>query len=656
MSKANLPAARWRLAKIDANEIENIVKKFGVSPLLATVISNRGLTTWEKIKSYLEPESDSLPNPRTEFPDLNKSVILLQQAIAQGQRIAICGDYDADGMTSTALLLRALRYLKAEVDYEIPQRLTDGYGINERIVEKLATNGVGLILTVDNGISAYQPIAKAVNLGIKVIITDHHELPATLPPADAILNPKLIPPTSCYSGLAGVGVAYILAMSLVLDNSSARELQKDLLALYTLGTIADLAPLTGVNRRWLKRGLALLPQSQVIGVQALMQVAGVNEGQTRLKPEDIGFKLGPRINAIGRIDNPQVVIDLLTTADMEIALNLAQICEQTNHKRQQMCQDIEIQAIAMVENTPIPWLRDRVMLLMSPDWHHGVIGIVASRLVERYGVPVFIATYEDNPEIIRGSARGIEEFSVIEALEYSKEYLIKYGGHKAAGGFSLYRENLLQFHRQLSGFAHQCLQPQHLQPLIKIDAMANLDQLHQRLYQEIDRLHPWGIGNDFPVFWTPQVQILKQRIVGNKHLKLTIAKEDVSLEAIAWRWREYFPLPPCLDIAYKLRENYWQGETSIELELVSVRLPKATKKAQFQKGDRTYWCSFWADVNEIRIKNPTSGKVLVVKPGSNSGILGVSRDKASRVDVTDSPYSEVVALAYRALCYHEDAQ
>ncbi|MFM7372469.1 MAG: single-stranded-DNA-specific exonuclease RecJ, partial [Sphaerospermopsis kisseleviana] len=290
------------------------------------------------------------------------------------------------------------RALGANVDYAIPSRIHEGYGINKRIVEEFKSEGVGLILTVDNGIAACEPIARARELGLKVIITDHHDLPKELPPANAILNPKLIDESSPYRGVAGVGVAYILAVSLAQQMGELKGLVHPMLALFTLGTIADLAPLTGVNRRWVKRGLKLLSKSTLPGVQALIQVSGVqaSEGETEsnsksdlkskiqnsksLKPDDIGFRFGPRINAIGRIGNPQTVIELLTTDDMGIALERAMQCEQINAERQKMCEEIEQEAISLVEDLYVEDLpKNRVLVVIKENWHHGVIGIVASR-------------------------------------------------------------------------------------------------------------------------------------------------------------------------------------------------------------------------------------------------------------------------------------
>jgi single-stranded-DNA-specific exonuclease len=531
--RRRLPNQRWQIYPQKTDLAQKLAVLTNLSPIISQLLINRGIETPAQAQAFLEPESIVLPSPLEEFPDLAMSVELLQEAIASQSKIAICGDYDADGMTSTALLLRSLRALGAQVDYAIPSRMHEGYGINKRIVEEFHSEGVKLILTVDNGISAYEPIARARELGVKVIVTDHHDIPQQLPPADAILNPKLIAESSPYRGVAGVGVAYILAVCLAQQLGETRGLIQPMLELFTLGTIADLAPLTGVNRRWVKRGLKHLPKSQLPGVQALIQIAGVqakeagektSHSSKSLKPEDIGFRLGPRINAVGRIGDPQTVIDLLTTDDMGVALTRAMQCEQTNTSRQQMCEEIEQEAIAYVETQYIMSLpQDRVLVVVQPEWHHGVIGIVASRLVERYGVPVFIGTYEDEGHI-RGSARGIPEFHVFEALEYCRDLLGKFGGHKAAGGFSLPATNLPEVRSRLIEFANQCLEPQHLKPLLKIDAQANFDQINQQLFLQLNALHPCGIDNPDPVFWTPNVQVIEQQIVGKGHIKVTLAQ------------------------------------------------------------------------------------------------------------------------------------
>ncbi len=486
-------------------------------------------------------------------------------------------------------------------------------------------------------------------------------------------------------------------MCLAQQLGNTQGLIQPMLALFTLGTIADLAPLTGVNRRWVKRGLKLLPKSQVPGIQALIQVAGVQArgaesspnpqspvpnpqspipNAKTLKPEDIGFRLGPRINAIGRIGDPQTVIELLTTDDMGVALARAIECEQANIHRQQMCEQIEQEAVTLVETQFINSLsEDRVLVIIQPNWHHGVIGIVASRLVERYGVPVFIGTYENDTQI-RGSARGIPEFHVFEALEYCHDLLGKFGGHKAAGGFSLPAANLQALRSRLSEFANQCLEPQHLKPLLQIDAEANFHQLHRELYQQLDSLHPCGIDNPDPVFWTPNVKVVEQRIVGKGHIKLTLSQniqgQEYKIKAIAWRWRDYYPLPSPLDIAYKLRENHFNGNTTLEMELVGVRLPKdnsiqsspsrntpylqlfyqpSTKlRTSFEYNQHHYTCGIYQHGShpELRIKN-SEGKVLVMQPGSKIGLLGTNRQDAKEIDLSLPQYDCIIQAALTAL-------
>jgi single-stranded-DNA-specific exonuclease len=371
--------------------------------------------------------------------------------------------------------------------------------------------------------------------------------------------------------------------------------------------------------------------------------------------------LGPRINAVGRIGDPQIVIELLTTDDPGEALERAMQCEQINQKRQQLCEQIEIEAVNLIERTPINWQEARVLLIVQPDWHHGVIGIVASRLVERYGVPTFIGTYEDEEkQHIRGSARGIKEFHVFEALDYCRDLLGKFGGHKAAGGFSLPATNLEAFGEKLSQFAHSSLQPEHLKPLIEIDAEANFNQLTPQLYQQIEALHPWGIGNPEPVFWTRNVCVLEQQNIGKGHLKLTLSQDrNTTIKAIAWRWGEYLPLPSQVDIAYKLKQNQWNGNTNIELEIVGVRLPQEVKenfirkrsnvkKAIFDRDGRTYTCSLWESLNELRIRNER-GQVLAVKRGEKIGLLGTSRESAKEIDVTQPPFYQLIKAARLAL-------
>jgi single-stranded-DNA-specific exonuclease len=679
MSAPHLPQHRWQITPATESAAAELAQQIELtidaptSPLIAQVLINRGVTTAAQVDRYVHGLGQDLPDPAIDFLDLEKSLDLLVEAIDRSAKIAICGDYDADGMTSTALLLRALRTLGAQVHYEIPSRMSDGYGINCRIVEKFHAEGIELVLTVDNGIAAYDAVARAVELGLKVIITDHHDLPPQLPPANAILNPKLIPEDSIYYTIAGVGVAYLMAVALAEKiGGDHTVLNNQMLELFTLGTIADLAALTGINRTLVRQGLKLLPNSQILGVQALIEASGAGKADT-IKPEDIGFRLGPRINAIGRIGDPQIVIELLTTTDADLAQDLAKQCEETNRQRQELCAQIEQEAIELIQTSRLDFRGDRILVVVKDGWHHGVIGIVASRLVERYGVPVFIGTYEENGQV-RGSARSIPEFNIFQALEFGKDLLLKHGGHPAAGGFSMEGANLLEFKQRLRTFAHQSLEPEHLRPLVKIDAIAQLTDINPHTYQQIDAIQPCGIGNPEPIFWSENVRVKEQRKIGQEgnHLKVMMTSPDwpEGIKGVAWRWGEYFPLPDRLDIAYKLRENTWRGNTTIEMELVSTRLPASStdtseaainvpltnlsttqvthSATDFSFKNRSYQCSLSAAGQMLEIVN-ADGQTLTVTKGQKMGLLRMADRSEKQVDVTEPYFYQLIKTAMQNL-------
>ena len=577
---------RWIVASPSQEQIARIAAELKAAlpthqefhPLLARLLANRGV---DCSAEFLDPARSDLPAPSLDFPDLLPSVELLAAAIRSGHPIAICGDYDADGMTSTALLLRTFRQLGGVAHYAIPSRMTEGYGINERIVRQLHGEGVSVVVTVDNGIAAPEPIAVARELGLQVIVTDHHDIPPQLPPANAILNPKLIANDSPYCGMAGVGVAYLLALELAEEFGERLKLARPLLELLTLGTIADLAPLTGINRRWVKQGLTLLPQSQLAGVQALMQVSGLSEQRETLLPEAIGFGLGPRINAVGRLAQPSVVIELLTTDDRGVAQEQAMQCEQLNQQRRQLCSEIEAAAIAQIERDGMDPRGNHVLVLLGQGWHHGVIGIVASRLQERYSVPVFIGSQEG--EDVRGSARGIPGFNVFEALHYCHDLFEKFGGHPAAGGFSMQAIHWNELQAGLRDYAHSVLEPDDLRPLIDIDTEVEIDAVNANLFDCLQLLQPYGIGNREPVFAIRNLEVVHQRQIGKEkaHLKLQLRSQagGVPKTAIAWRAGDSFPLPKFVDVAVALRQNRWQGEVAIELEIKGIRAARLADRS-----------------------------------------------------------------------------
>lgn len=404
--------------------------------------------------TYSITENQILPSPLNEFPDLVVSLQLLQDAVNLKQKIAICGDYDGHSMTTIALLLRGLRWLGAQVDYAIPSRMHEGFGINNRIVEEFYREGVKLIIII-NGIYAYEAVSKARQLGLKVIIIDYHENLQKLPLANTILNSKVLEQFSPYYCLTSIGIAFILVVSLTQQLGCKQGLIKPMLDLFLLGILAEIddpVPLIGANQLWVKQGIHQILQSRLIGVQALIQVSGLCEIKKALELEDVASYLGFPIDAIGRVGNPQTVIELLTTDDIGIALERAMQCETIKDSCLQMCEEIEQEAIEQIKIRKINIVQDNILTLVKLGWHHGVIGIVASSLVKRYQVPVFIGTYEDD-NTIRGSARGTPNFDVFEALIECKDLLGKYGGNKRCGGFSLPCANLELFRSRLCKYA-----------------------------------------------------------------------------------------------------------------------------------------------------------------------------------------------------------
>ncbi|MEH2030206.1 MAG: single-stranded-DNA-specific exonuclease RecJ [Nostoc sp.] len=572
---------KWHEPKHKKSNIKCLTINDDTSSCIAPILLNRGMRLREEVQAYLYPESMPVVDPYTEFTDLSIAVDIIQDCIDNNKKITICGDYDADGMTSTAVLIRALRHCGAIVDYVIPSRMTDGYGVNERIVDECSKDGTDTIITVDNGISAKDACDWAVTLGMRVIITDHHDIPDELPLVHAILNPKLLDEYSPYRSLAGVGVAYILAISVCARLSKSQGIVKPLMELFTIGTIADMASLTGVNRRWVKRGLQYLAKSDVVGVQAILCCMNEYHKQRTgypldgMTPDTIGFKIAPRINAIGRIGNPQTVIELLTTESSEVAYSLAVELEDCNEKRKVLCERIEREAIEVVEvfkKTDIN--RDRVICIAGDEWHHGVIGIVASRLVERYGVPIFIATRTEEGETIRGSARGIPGFNVYDCLHWCDDVLAKYGGHPMAGGFSMLLKNWRYFTESCVGFARRTLKPTQIGTHITIDATILLTDIDSNFVSQLKQLQPFGVGNSEPIFRANNVHIWEQKILG-KGLKFSVWNSNsdnaTGFKAISWSLGERFPLPSWCDIVFKIKENTFRGETSIQLEVIDFR-------------------------------------------------------------------------------------
>jgi single-stranded-DNA-specific exonuclease len=431
-------------------------------------------------------------------------------------------------------------------------------------------------------------LERAEVLGIEAILTDHHTIPDPLPPHLALLHPERTPPQSPYRGLAGVGLAYVLAAALCRQMKRADGLQiaRDL---FCIGTIADMAPLVGVNRRWLIDGLAELGRSPLAGLQALQQLAGLDEAP--LDAQAVGFQIAPRINAVGRLGDPQLVVELLTTDDPDRALALARECEALNRQRRDLCGAIEAEALALLEADGPE--RPAFLLLAQNHWHHGVIGIVAARLVERFGLPAALLAGEGQGRL-RASVRAPKGFAVDRALGHCADLLERFGGHPAAGGFTVRAEQVAALHGQLNGLAQAWLEQAGPGTPVEPEALLPFARIDRDFHRQQQRLEPFGIGNPQPVFWSQGCVVASQKLLRGGHLQLELVQGEHRLRAMGWRWQGEANLPALVDVAYRLRLDNWQGQERLQLELVGLRVSATqacgSTEVVLQRRDRTYWC------------------------------------------------------------------
>jgi len=562
-----------------------------LAPELLAVLLRRGHTGSRALQELLDPPA--APDAHLHFPDLAKAVARLVQACRTGESVAICGDYDADGMTSTALLVGVLQRLGAQPRAAIPSRASDGYGLNSGMVETLAADGVGLLITVDNGVAAREALETAAALKVEVILTDHHTLPAELPPHLALLHPAVTPVDSPYRGLAGVGLAHVLANALC-RHLGRRDGEAIALDLFCIGTIADMAPLVGVNRRWLLDGLPRLGRTRLEGLRGLQRLAGLEP--EHLDAEAVGFQLAPRINAVGRLGDPLLVVELLTTDDPDRAMELARQCDGLNRQRRELCSAIEAEAVALLEadgqRSPA------FVLLAQTHWHHGVIGIVAARLMERCGRPVALLADEGGGRL-RASVRAPRGFAVDQALLACSDLLERHGGHPAAGGFTVRAERVGELQERLDGLAQDWLTESGEGLPVEPEAMLRLSRIDREFWRQLRRLEPFGIGHPAPLFWSGGCRVVEQRLLRGGHLQLQLEQDGVRRRAMGWRWQGEEELPALVDVAYRLRLDRWQGEERLQLELAGVR-PSGGGVVVLRRRDRTYWCSRHPDGLVIR--------------------------------------------------------
>lgn len=568
----------WHFSKFEPQVIAELAAATG-SQLIATVLAARGLRTADEARMFLTPSLSDLHDPFL-MKDMDKAVTRLEQAIAAKEKVLVAGDYDVDGITSSALMAKVLTDLGVPTIIHLPTR-RDGYGFRDLAIQKASAEGASLIITVDCGITAIAPVERAQELGIDVLITDHHEPHAELPRAFAILNPKLPDNSYPFRDLAGVGIALKLAQALW-KRGIYKERFARLLELASLGTVADVAPLIGENRVIVTYGLKALQDTANLGLIALKTLAGLKPGQL-LDGFHIGFILGPRMNAAGRLEDPDDALAMLL-ADNEItARDKAQNLNRFNTMRQELEENIVHQAIAAIEQQA-PEARQHFIVVSGENWHEGVIGIVASRLVERYFRPVVVLSITG--EVAKGSGRSIPRFNLLNALHHCSKLFLEYGGHAVAAGLSIPAAAIDAFRVMANSYAGAILTEELLQRELELIGEIALHQVSPQVVQELQALKPFGVGNPKPIFCFRGLRCVEPpRRVGvkGKHLRLVVTNGQATIPAIGFGFGNLIQLvrdSAALDIAASLELNEWMGAVSVQLNLRDLKPTTALEKPE----------------------------------------------------------------------------
>ena len=568
----------WIQKECNDNEVLRLASDAGISQLLAKVFISRGIADSRYVRNFLNPSLDKLHSPFL-LKDMEKAVDRIVYAIENKERIVIYGDYDVDGVTSTSILFDFLTSVGAEAGFYIPDRFDEGYGLSDSAVDNVIKMEAAVVITVDCGISAVNEINRLNNNNITVIVTDHHECKEELPEAFAIINPHRPDCTYPFKELAGVGVVFKLVHALckVLDFG---EQYLKYLDLVTLGTVADVVQLVDENRILVKFGLGAIEKSDNPGLKALIAVSGLKD-----KPVNtygVGFALAPRINAAGRTGSAARAVKLFTTCDLQLADEIAGELNEANKYRQQTEVEILQQAIEYVESQ-VDIQKEKVIVAAGKGWHHGIIGIVASRITERYYRPCILISEEDGTG--RGSGRSIEGFNLFQALSHCESLLVKYGGHELAAGLSLNIANLDEFKKNINDYADSILTPEALIPRIKVDCSLSKGEITTSSVLELELLSPFGPGNPCPVFSLEALKLREIRTVGDgKHLKLKLEDSPLCVDAIAFNMGEKagsFIVSDMLDSVFSLEINTWNSMQKVQLVLKDLKLHKAIVFSSF---------------------------------------------------------------------------
>ncbi len=561
---------QWQIATKLTPEAEESLKDFPHP--LRQILFNRGYADQTSALNFLSASPPANSNPENML-GMEAAVTRLVSAISNGELIAIYGDYDADGVTATALLVQLLSALDAQVEGYIPNRFDEGYGLNNEALDTLKERGASLVVTVDCGVRSIGEVQHAKDQGLDLIISDHHHPGEQLPPALAVINPKQDGDPYPDKNLAGVGIAYKLGIALLEKmrhngNQLAQAFDETLLLdLVALGTVADLAPLTSENRSLVRHGLKVIRQPRRQGLQALIGVCGLLP--RRIQASDIGFVLGPRLNAAGRLDSALASFDLLTTKSINEAGYLAQQLDNQNRERQKITRDNQ----AIAEEIALAEEPDSMLLFAAdPGFNPGIVGLVSSRLTEQYYRPAIVANYGET--FTRGSCRSIPEFHITDALDQCEELMEHHGGHAAAAGFTVRNENLDELVTRLRAIADEKLSGLDLRPVMHADLEIQLSNLVPEIIEQLEILQPTGYGNPQAVFVSRELKVNDHRLVGRdgSHLKMTVSDGWVTYDAIAFRqghWHADMPL--FVDLMYTFEKNEFNGKENLQLKVRDIK-------------------------------------------------------------------------------------
>ena len=548
-----------------------------MSPVLCSLLVKRGITSVAEARNFFRPKLSQLHNPFL-MNDMDVAVRRLNKALGKKERILVYGDYDVDGTTAVALVYKFLQQFSSNIDYYIPDRNEDGYGISKRGVDYAHSTGVKLIIVLDCGIKAIEEIAYAKSLGIDFIVCDHHVPDEQLPCAVAILNPKLAGSTYPYPHLSGCGVGFKFMQAFAMDNGIPADQLYPLLDLVAVSIASDLVPIMGENRILAFHGIKQLNHSPSIGLKAIINVCGLNEKEININ--DIIFKIGPRINASGRVQQGKVAVDLLIENNLKAAIAMSHQINEMNEARKELDKSMTEEANRIVEGLE-SFDERRAIVIFNPDWHRGVIGIVASRLTEVYHRPAVVITCTG--DMATGSARSVTGFDVYKAMESCRDLLDNFGGHTYAAGFSLKVENIDAFAKRFEEFVTDNILPEQTEPVIEIDAELEFLQISRRFFNDLKKFAPHGPENPKPVFCTHNVcDYGTSKVVGRKqeHIKLELVdnKSNTILNGIAFgqsRQAKYIKSKQSFDICYTLEDNtYKHGEVQLQIESINTKVTR----------------------------------------------------------------------------------